>query len=140
MTVLYAEPRVLAVALDHRLAGKESVALDDIADEPLPRVADPAWDAYWRIDPRPDGRPAPDGPLVHAAEDKIELVASGQAVAIVPAGARGLRPDVTTVRLDGVAPGHVVVAVRADDRSRLVADFRDLARRHLVGAEPGRQH
>ncbi|MEU8052818.1 LysR family transcriptional regulator [Micromonospora haikouensis] len=140
VTVLYAEPRVLAVALDHRLAGKESVALDDIADEPLPRVADPAWDAYWRIDPRPDGRPAPDGPLVHAAEDKIELVASGQAVAIVPASARGLRPDVTTVRLDGVAPGHVVVAVRADDRSRLVADFRDLARRHLVGAEPGRQH
>ena len=42
VTVLYDEPRVLLVPLDHRLAGKESVTLDDIADEPLPRVPDPA--------------------------------------------------------------------------------------------------
>ena len=60
VTVLYDEPRVLLVPLDHRLAGKESVTLDDIADEPLPRLmGDPAWNAYWRVDPRPDGTPAP---------------------------------------------------------------------------------
>jgi DNA-binding transcriptional LysR family regulator len=39
VTVLYSEPRALLVPLDHRLAGKESVTLDDIADEPLPRPA-----------------------------------------------------------------------------------------------------
>ncbi len=83
VTVLYDEPRVLLVPLDHRLAGKESVSLDDIADEPLPRLPDPAWNAFWRIDPRPDGRPAPDGPLVEDLEDKLELIADGQAVAIV---------------------------------------------------------
>jgi DNA-binding transcriptional LysR family regulator len=70
VTVLYDEPRVLVVPLDHRLAGKESVTLDDIADEPLPRSLDPAWNAFRRIDPRPDGRPAPDGPLIKAVEDK----------------------------------------------------------------------
>ena len=32
VTVLYDEPRVLLVPLDHRLAGKESVTLDDIAN------------------------------------------------------------------------------------------------------------
>src|ERR1700730_11154350 len=70
VTILYDEPRVLLVPRDHRLAGKESVALDDIADEPMPRLPDAAWNAYWRIDPRPDGTPAPDGPLVNAVEDK----------------------------------------------------------------------
>src|SRR5579863_5032539 len=97
VTVLYDEPRLLMVPVDHRLAGKESVTLDDIADEPIPRLPDPAWNAFWRIDPRPDGTPAPDGPLVAALEDKNELIASGQAVAIIPGGipASAIRPDLT---------------------------------------------
>ncbi|MGH3250625.1 MAG: LysR family substrate-binding domain-containing protein, partial [Trebonia sp.] len=139
VTVLYDEPRVLVVPRDHRLAGKESVTLDDIADEPLPRSLDPAWNAFWRVDPRPDGRPAPDGPLIKAVEDKIELVADGQAVAIIPASApiSSVRPDLTTVPLEGVEPGHVVLATRAGDRDRLVAAFSRCARSHLAG--PGSQ-
>jgi DNA-binding transcriptional LysR family regulator len=130
VTVLRDEPRVLLIPSDHRLAGKESVTLDDIADEPLPRASDAEWDAFWRVDPRPDGRPAPDGPFITAIEDKIELVASGQAVAIVPAGSAtptGLRPDLTTVPLEDVEPSHVALATRAGDRSRLVAAFRKCA-------------
>ncbi|MCV7437717.1 LysR substrate-binding domain-containing protein [Mycobacterium seoulense] len=137
VTVLYDEPRVLAVPIDHRLAGRDFVTLDDIADEPMPRVrnSDPAWSAYWRIDPRPDGRRAPDGPFIDALEDKFELIASGQAVAIT-AGFHGnsLRPDITTVPLKGVDPCHVVLATRAGDRSRLVAAFRKLAEAHLTGS------
>ncbi|MER5753354.1 LysR family transcriptional regulator [Streptomyces sp. NPDC002088] len=134
VTVLYDEPRVLVIPVDHRLAGKESVTLDDIAEEPLPRATDPLWDAFWRVDPRPDGSPAPDGPLVQAMEDKYELIAAGDAVAIVarPLG-DSLRPDLTTVPLHGVEPSHVVLATRADDRSRLVAAFRKLAPAHLTG-------
>jgi DNA-binding transcriptional LysR family regulator len=137
VTILYDEPRVLLVPLDHRLAGKESVSLDDIADEPIPRLPDAAWNAFWRIDPRPDGNPAPDGPLVEAVEDKNELVAAGQAVAIVPAnvGTSSKRPDLTTVSLHGVEPSHVVLATRAGDRSRLVAAFRKLAQAHLTGPD-----
>jgi DNA-binding transcriptional LysR family regulator len=135
VTVLYDEPRVLVVPTDHRLAGKESVTLDDIADEPLPRTLDPAWNAFWRIDPRPDGRPAPDGPLVKAVEDKIELIAGGQAVAIIPASApiSSLRPDLTTIPLEGVEPSHVALATRAGDRGRLVTAFRKCAQSHLTG-------
>jgi hypothetical protein len=123
---------VLLVPLDHRLAGKESVTLNDIAGEPIPRLSDPLWNAYWRIDPRPDGSPAPDGPFVEAIEDKNDLIASGQAVAIVPAGVSP-RPDLTTVPLHGVEPGHVVLATRAGDRSRLVAAFRKSAQACLTG-------
>lgn len=132
VTILYDEPRALLVPLDHRLAGKEAVTLDDIADEPIPRFPDPAWNAFWRIDPRPDGSRAPDGPFVAAVADKLELIAAGQAVAIVPAGGTPRR-DLTTVALEGVEPGHVVLATRAGDRSRLVAAFRKSAQAHLTG-------
>ncbi|UKY47494.1 LysR family transcriptional regulator [Streptomyces inhibens] len=135
VTVLYDEPRLLLVPVDHRLVGKESVTLDDIADEPTPRLRDTAWNTYWRIDPRPDGRRAPDGPLAQTMEDKLEFVAAGDAVAVVPAGAVAThsRPDLTTIPLEGVDPGHVVLATRADDHSRLVTAFRTAAQAHLTG-------
>jgi DNA-binding transcriptional LysR family regulator len=133
VTILYDEPRLLLVPVDHRLAGKESVTLDDIADEPIPRMPDPIWNAYWRIDPRPDGSPAPDGPFVEAVEDKLEVIAAGQAVAIIPATNGSPRPDLTTIPLHDVEPGHIVLATRADDRSRLVAAFRKSAQACLTG-------
>ncbi|WP_049567263.1 LysR family transcriptional regulator [Nocardiopsis sp. SBT366] len=140
VTVLYDEPRVLVVPRDHRLAGEESVTLDDIADEPIPRVrqSDPLLNAYWRLDPRPDGRPAPDGPLVEALEDKHELIAAGQAVAIGPPldHATGLHPSLTTVPLHGVEPSQVVLATRTGDRSRLVTAFRKHAEALLTGTHP----
>jgi DNA-binding transcriptional LysR family regulator len=136
VTILYDEPRVLVVPLDHRLAGKESITLDDVADEPMPRIrdSDPTWSAFWRVDPRPDGRRAPDGPFIDALEDKFEVIAAGQAVAITAGGSHisALRPDLTTIPLEGVEPSHVVVACRADDRSRLVAAFRKLAGSHMT--------
>lgn len=134
VTVLYDEPRVLVVPVDHRLAGKESVTVADLGDEPMPRVLDPVWDAFWRVDPRPDGSRAPDGPLINSVEDKVELIAGGQAVAIVPASAPivELRPDLTTVPIEGIEPCHVVLATRAADRNRLVATFRACARAHLA--------
>lgn len=137
VAVRYDEPRVLVVPLDHRLAGKESVTLDDIADEPLPRGTDPLWNAFWRIDPRPDGSPAPDGPLIGAVEDKFEHVAAGQAVAIVPrVPGVTVRPDLTAVPLHGVEPSHVGLATRAGDDHRLSAAFRRSAEALLTGPEP----
>jgi DNA-binding transcriptional LysR family regulator len=135
VTVLYDEPRALLVSQDHRLAGKESITLDDIADEPLARVPDPAWNAFWRIDPRPDGRPAPDGPLVSDLEDKLEVIASGEASAIVSVGlhAAAVRPGLTTVPLEGVEPCQVVLATRAGEKNRLVTAFRKIARTTLTG-------
>jgi DNA-binding transcriptional LysR family regulator len=139
VTLLYDEPRVLAVALDHRLADRQSVTIDDIADEPIPkrRDCDPAWNDFWRIDPRPDGRGAPDGPLFETLDDGLELIAGGQAVAVTTGFHERLRPDITTLPLEGVEPSRVVLASRAGDRSRLVAAFRKLAAAHLTG--PGQR-
>jgi DNA-binding transcriptional LysR family regulator len=130
VTVLYEEPRVLLVPKAHRLAGKESVTLDDFADEPLVRYADAAYDAFWRIDPRPDGRPAPGGPLVGAPADKLESVADGRALALAPSGGGNstLRQDLVAIPVEGIEPCRVVMATRARERSRLVTDFRESAR------------
>jgi DNA-binding transcriptional LysR family regulator len=137
VTILYDEPRVLLVPVDHRLAGRQSVTIDDVADEPMPRVrhCDPAWSAFWRIDPRPDGRRAPDGPFIEALQDKFEVIAAGQAVAISAGFHEILRPDITAIPLEDVEPSRVVVASRAGDRSRLVAAFRKLAAAHLTAPD-----
>ncbi|XUL87806.1 LysR family transcriptional regulator [Streptomyces galilaeus] len=135
VTVLFEEPRVLLVPVGHRLAGKEYVTLDDIADEPVPRFPDEEFNAFWRVDPRPDGRRVPDGPLVENLEDKLEVIAGGEAVALVPVGAirKGLRPDLTTVPLEGVDPIPVVLAVRAgEENRRLLAVFRACAEDQLT--------
>jgi DNA-binding transcriptional LysR family regulator len=84
VTALYDEPRVLVMPVSHRLAGKESVTLDDFADEPLVRHPDADLDAFWCVDPRPDGRPAPAGPTAATVEDKLELVAAGDALTMAP--------------------------------------------------------
>ncbi len=133
ITVLFEEQRVLVVPVSHRLAGKESVSLADFADEPLVRYHDPALDAFWRVDPRPDGRPAPDGPAADSMEDKLELVAAGDALTMAPLGDddTALRRDLTWVRVHDVEPSRVVVATRPDDRNPLAEQFLTVATAHL---------
>jgi len=137
VTLLYEEPRVLLVPQAHRLAGQESVTLEDFADEPLIRYADEVYDAFWRIIPRPEGRPAPEGPLVDSHVDKLEAVAGGSALAVAPAGSGNsvLRHDVAAVPIEGIELCRVVIVTRARERGRLVVAFRDAARRRFTEPE-----
>ncbi|MFE9248856.1 LysR family transcriptional regulator [Streptomyces sp. NPDC007088] len=135
VTVLYDEPRVLVVSREHRLAGRDSVRLDDFAGEPIPRMrgVDPAWSAFWRLDPRPDGSRPPDGPYISNFEDKFESVAAGEAVIVTASQRPGaLRPDLVAIPLLDVDPSHVVLATRAEDRGRLLSTLRRSARTHLT--------
>lgn len=108
VTALHDEPRVLLVAADHRLASHGSVQLADFADESQPRFPDPEFDAYWRMDPRPDGTSAPDGPAVETIEDNNERVAGGQVVSVAPAGvhATSRRPDLVEIPIRDVGPAR----------------------------------
>ncbi|GAA2208640.1 LysR substrate-binding domain-containing protein [Nonomuraea monospora] len=135
-TVLYDEPRVLLVPAGHRLAGKESVRPDDFEGDPLVACAGvaPSWAHFWRLEPREDGHPAPLALVVETFEDKLELVAEGRAIAVVPADDRRatLRDDLVTVPIEGIEPCQVVVVGREGDQDPLVADFRKSARSFLV--------
>jgi DNA-binding transcriptional LysR family regulator len=133
VTPLYADERILIVAKDHHLALRDRVGLSDFTDLPLVRYPEFTWDAFWRIDPRPDGSRAPDGPLVEELEEKLELVAAGAAVAIAPQEAT-LRPDVVAIPIDGVEPSAVVLATREHNDTPLLRSFR-IAARELIGQD-----
>ncbi|MEY9926761.1 DNA-binding transcriptional LysR family regulator [Catenulispora sp. GP43] len=123
VTPLYQEARALVVPRDHRLAARDAVTLDAFADEPLISLSDPAWNAFAHVDPRPDGSRPLDGPRVEVLEDTLELIAAGQAVAILPAGLAGARPDLVAIPVLDADPVRVVLVTRAGEDNRLVADF-----------------
>jgi DNA-binding transcriptional LysR family regulator len=128
LTELWAEPRVLVVSTDHRLAGKESVTVDDLGDEVFPQCpsAVPQWSDFARLEPRPDGVPPRSAPIDYESfEDKLDLVAEARTVLILAAGDRRpqLRPDLTTVPIEGVDPARIVLATRAADTHPLITDF-----------------
>jgi DNA-binding transcriptional LysR family regulator len=136
MTVLYEEPRMLVMPADHHLAGRATVSLADFAagdtvycSHGAPRSIYPT-DAHRKADPGPTSA----GPIVESFEDRLELVASGQAVAVLPAGDRrsSLRADLVSVPIEGVPASRVVVATRVGEANPLVADFIRAARAHLV--------
>jgi DNA-binding transcriptional LysR family regulator len=141
VTVLYREPRAVLLARGHRLAERDSVELEDIADEVMPRVSDPVWDSYWRIDPRPGGWNAPDGPLLDDAAEMFDFIAETDAVLIVPADSRvpDLQPELTTVPLHGVVPSEVALVRRADESNELVDEFAACAATLVTPGVPSRR-
>jgi len=144
-TVLFDEPRVLVVPTTHPLASRTSVVIADFADDalvPCPITTasiSAAWSAFWRLEPRPGGRPASIAALpANGLEDRLELVAGGLAVAILPAGDRRftLRDDLVGIPIDGAEPCQVAILNRTNDRDQLIADFRDCASTHLSPTKP----
>jgi DNA-binding transcriptional LysR family regulator len=140
-TVLYEEPRMLVVPIDHHLAGRASVSPDDFAGEQFicphggARALYPT-DSYRGSDPGPISA----GPVNESFEDRMELVASGQAIAVLPVGDRrsSLRTDLATVPVERFPTSKVMVATRVGDANPLVADFVHVAREHLTGGSAPR--
>ena len=79
-TPLYEEPRMLVVPRGHPLADRASVTSEDLAGEKAAPCASQTadWTSYQLLG---DGVP----PL-ERYEDKLELVASGRAIAVLPVG------------------------------------------------------
>lgn len=141
--VLYREARLLAVSTEHPLAARTSVSLEELSDQTPYTCAmtvetggnPPAegWTSYRLLGPEPlDLRTVP-----NSYEDKLELIASGRAIGIQPAGDRRtlLHPGVTTVALDGAPDGEVVLAGRTRDSNPLVPEFSLIASAELTGPE-----
>ena len=78
------------------------------------------------------------GPVIESFEDRLELVASGQAVAVLPIGDRrsSLRAGLATVPVEGFPASKVLVATRVGEQNPLVLDFVRSARTHLTGNAP----
>ncbi|MGP3983796.1 LysR family transcriptional regulator [Streptomyces sp. KR80] len=134
---LYTEPVRVTLPTEHPLAGQAAVSVADLADEPVFGYAEasPAWNAFWSIDPRPDGTRPRQGPLVHDMEEIVEYVRGGRGVAFLPATVTAAFPrdDVTYVPVIDAPLGQIVLAWQAGRQSPLITDLADVARRTLPG-------
>jgi DNA-binding transcriptional LysR family regulator len=125
---LFDEPRVVMLPADHRLAGKQSVQIGDLADDHL--LQDPDAVPEWRdiaVELR-EGRARP-VPSFHSIEEKLEHVAAGRGVSVIPLSAAKFytRPDVVPVPVEDIALNHVCLAWTASRRSRIINDFVEIA-------------
>lgn len=121
--LLRTEPRVAALAVGHKLAEREVLSTTDLLTEPAPRWSDPKVvdRDYWLGNP---DRPA-DGPTVRDSAQLLDVVALGQAVALVPASlaAINVRPDVTYRPVPDAAPYRTLALWPAGSRSPWIARF-----------------
>ncbi|WP_414639986.1 LysR family transcriptional regulator [Amycolatopsis sp.] len=125
---LFTEPRVVMVPATHRLAGKESVSVTELADEHL--LQDPDAVPEWRdiaVELRAPDRP--EVPQVHSVEEKLELVAAGAGISVLPLSTAAFytRPDVIGIPVADIAPNRVALAWLAARRSPVIEAFLEAA-------------
>jgi DNA-binding transcriptional LysR family regulator len=125
---LLTEPRVAVLPADHRLAGKETIAIADLADEHL--LQDPDAVPEWRdiaTELRDGTRTAV--AAFHAVEEKLEHVATGRGITVLPLSTATFytRPDIVHVPVRDIPPNHVCLAWESRRRSPLIQEFATLA-------------
>ena len=132
---------VVLMSVGHRLARNHELRVADVLDEPFPDGAElhPEWRAFWTLDAY-RGRPAPAPPIdVTTAEQGLEAVAAGSAIATFPEMlADGLpHPGIISLPLvDGPAVTLRLIW-RAGESHLGVLALIDIARDMFDGGSPG---
>jgi DNA-binding transcriptional LysR family regulator len=128
-------PRVAALPADHPLARRDVLRCRDLRDEPVPLWpgTTPEEHAYWSgadADPGPDlpGAPRvtrPSGPVVTDPGQLLEVVALGQAAALIPEmlALSNPRSDIAYRPVADATPYTIVIAWPEGSRSSRVAQF-----------------
>lgn len=106
---LVRERRLLAVPVDHVLAGADSVSLEVLADHPVvqyPAVTSAAFKRDRTPDHTPSGRPVRRGPVGNTYSEMLSLVALGRGVLPVGELTReySRRPDLAYVPIHDAPP------------------------------------
>jgi DNA-binding transcriptional LysR family regulator len=137
---LLSEPRVVVLPAEHRLAGKEQISISDLAEEHLLQDPDavPEWRDIATELREIGGRPVV--PHYRSVEEKLEHVAAGHGVIVLPLSTATFytRADVTHVDIEDIAPNHVSLAWDSSRHSPLIAEFVAIATSELLdGPGPG---
>jgi DNA-binding transcriptional LysR family regulator len=138
-TVLYREPRWIALPDDHRLADQVTVPWSDLLDEgfiALPPTARSLREFWLATDHRPPDRPPHVVAEAANADETFELIAAGVGVALLSAGNARIyqRPGVRCVAVPDLPPSELAIARRRDDRRPALLDLVTAAVR--ASAEP----
>jgi DNA-binding transcriptional LysR family regulator len=128
---LLTEPRVAVLPDDHRLTGKAVVSIADLADDHL--LQDPEAVPEWRdIATELRSRHRPDAPAFRTVEEKLEHVAAGHGIVLLPLSTAAFytRPGVSYSQVSDIPPNQVCLVWDATRRSRLIQDFAAIAADH----------
>jgi DNA-binding transcriptional LysR family regulator len=127
---LFTEDRVAVLPPDHPRAGATELRLGDISGDVLlqPAAAVPEWRGAVAPPTSPDDAP-PDrySPTV---EEKLELVAAGRGIVILPASTTRYyhRPDVTFAKVVDLPGTEVCLAIESGRRSEVLRGLAEIAR------------
>lgn len=127
---LFTEPRVVVVPLGHRLAGKETIEIAELADEHL--LQDPDAIPEWRdIATELRDHPPAEPPPVLAVEEKLEHAAAGRGVVVLPLSTARFytRPDLAYARISDIPDNRICLAWPAERRDPRLSEFAALAER-----------
>jgi DNA-binding transcriptional LysR family regulator len=128
---LLAEPRVAVFPAGHPLAGKETISIADLAGEHL--LQNPDAVPEWRdIATELRGRHSRAAPVFRTVEEKLEHVAAGQGIVLLPLSTAVFytRPGIACSHVNDIPPNQVCLAWDATRRSRLIQDFAAIAADH----------
>jgi DNA-binding transcriptional LysR family regulator len=128
LRALFSEPRVAVLSTDHRLAGKQSIGIAELAAERM--LQDPDTVPEWRDLPeRSSAERARPRPAFHTVEEKLEHVAAARGVIVLPLSVATfyIRADIAHVPIEDIGPNQVCLAWSADRRSPLVREFAAIA-------------
>ncbi|GAA4587063.1 LysR substrate-binding domain-containing protein [Planotetraspora phitsanulokensis] len=125
---LFGERRMAVLHSDHRLAGETSVNIGDLADEHLLQHPDsvPEWGRVARELRERRETPVPEA---HSVEEKLEHVAAGRGISILPESTATYyqRPDVACVPILDIPPSEVALAWVSARHDPLIGEFVELA-------------
>ena len=137
---LFSEPRVVAMSATHPLTTLSTLTVEHLAGFPL--LQDPDAVPEWRDATKPDSAQQllPERsttPIVHIVEEKLEYVAAGRGIVVLPASTASFytRPDVVYRHAAGLADGKVVLAYEAHRRSAHIHQFVEIAKK-VFGPAP----
>jgi DNA-binding transcriptional LysR family regulator len=128
---LHTETRVAVLPADHRLAGKTTISITDLADEHL--LQNPNAVPEWRdIATELRARTPRGEPVFHSVEEKLEHVAAGHGITILPGSVTTFysRADVVHVTIHDIAPNQICLAWDSTRRDGVIHEFADIAAEH----------
>jgi DNA-binding transcriptional LysR family regulator len=117
LTPLYTEPRLAALPAGHPLAGEIELTAASVAEERHLHFFETVRDGEQNI-------------LLRGIEEKLEFVAAGHGIIVLPRSAtlHYTRPDIVYVPLVDAEPDEVLLACESSRRSRLLTAFTEAAR------------
>jgi DNA-binding transcriptional LysR family regulator len=146
-TPLFAEPLVLALRSDHKLAETTTLPADAIMDETMLAMGDapPSWTSFWHLDEIRRSAPRTGQSVRTLAELQFALMSNSEVVMPITLTAWRMSahyPDLRALRIDGAPTSTAVAMTRQNDDREHVLAFTAHARevsRQFLGKVPEAQ-